>query len=242
MSGPDIQKLYEVTEATWPPARQFALDPWIIRDGAGGGKRVGAATLHRPLIGDPTTAIEQAEDAMLDLGQPRLFMIREGDDALDRLLSTRGYEIIDPVHFYTCPVENLLTIERPRVSGFPIWEPLAIMEELWAEGGIGPERLAIMQRVQGNKSALMGRKNDRAAGAAFVAIHEGIAMLHALEVTPSQRRQGVGRTMMSHAALWASQHGATTFSLIVTQQNLAANALYSGLGMAISGRYHYRRR
>ena len=97
-----------------------------------------------------------------------------------------------------------------------------------------------MRRASGPKTGILGRKNDRAAGTAYVAIHDDIAMLHALEVTPEQRRQGVARDIMLQAAHWAYDHGAKNFSTIVTMQNTAANALYASLGMEIAGRYHYR--
>ena len=227
-----VDKLYEVTEATWPPASISETSGWTIRNGAGGGKRVSAATGQ----GD----IDLAENQMRALGQTPLFMVRAGELALDQELEARGYKVIDPVNIYTCATTALLDIPRPRVSGFAIWEPLSIMEELWAEGGIGPERINVMRRAKGPKTSLLGRINDRAAASAFVAIHDGIAMLHALEVTPNQRRQGVARTLMGHAGHWAHEQGAATFSLIVTQQNIAANALYQSLGMEIVGHYHYR--
>ncbi len=73
------------------------LGPWTIRDGQGGGKRVSAATAHSAVNDDD---IAQAEVAMLDLGQTPLFMIRDGDAALDKLLETRGYSVVDPVEMY----------------------------------------------------------------------------------------------------------------------------------------------
>ena len=41
---PESTKLYEVLDATWPAASMARVGPWTIREGAGGGKRVSAAT------------------------------------------------------------------------------------------------------------------------------------------------------------------------------------------------------
>jgi len=42
MTLPTTEKVMQVVEATWPPARQWDRGPWTIRDGAGGGQRVSA--------------------------------------------------------------------------------------------------------------------------------------------------------------------------------------------------------
>lgn len=239
VARPGITDLYEVCEATWPPAAAREVGNWIIRDGMGGGQRVSAATIRdRALPAD----IEMAEQAMQDLGQDHLFMIRKGDEALDAQLDGRGYAIVDPVSAYVCPAADLCALPRPRVSGFSIWPPLAIMADLWAEGGIGASRIAVMDRAKGPKTAIMARKNDVAAGVAYVGIHKGVAMLHALEVAPKMRRLGVGRILMAHAGNWAQEQGADYLSLLVTRQNIAANGLYASLGMEVVGHYHYRKR
>lgn len=234
---PDTERLYAVIEKTWPPAKVAQEGPWVIRDGQGGGKRVSAAT---STTAEAIERLNQAESAMVALGQPCLFMLRSGDQALDAALEEAGYEIIDPVNLYACPVAQLTTVVPPRVTAFDIWEPLSIQEEIWAEGGIGPDRIDVMRRVKGPKTSLFGRENNRAAATGFVAIHDGVAMIHALEVQADHRRCGMGRHLTHHAAHWATKKGANYLSVLCTKANLAANALYTSLGMTHVGEYHYR--
>jgi len=234
---PDAQTLYDVCEATWPPASVREASGWVIRDGAGGGKRVSAATA---VCRGDQPEIARAEAEMTALGQPLLFMIRDGEAALDTALAARGYDIIDPVALYACPLGLLTDVTLPRLAAFDIYPPLQIMTELWAAGGIGPGRLAVMARAPTPKTTLLARQNDRAAGVAFAAIHSDIAMLHALEVAPAQRRQGVAVNIMRATAHWAQDQGANWLSVIVTRQNEGANALYASLGMELVGHYHYR--
>ena len=228
--APDL--LAEVMEATWPPARRWQLGPFTLRDGAGGGKRVSAASCDGPFA---DTDLDAAEAAMAE----PLVLIREVDTALDAALDARGWRIIDPVVAYAAPVAAL-TAELPALTAFPHWPPLEIARALWAEGGIGPARIAVMDRVTGPKAALLGRTGDRPAGVGFVACHGAEAMLHALEVRDSQRRQGLGRSLIHAAANWAAEQGAARLSLVVTRQNAAARALYARLGMQAVGQYHYR--
>ena len=224
--------LAEVMEATWPPARRWPLGPFTLRDGAGGGKRVSAASAEGPFTAQDLDAAEAA------MPEP-LFLIRPGDEALDAALDARGWRIIDPVIAYAAPVAAL-TAELPGLTAFPHWPPLEIARTLWAEGGIGPARIAVMDRVAGPKAALLGRSGDRPAGVAFVACHGDEAMVHALEVRDAYRRQGLGRSLLHAAANWAAKQGAARLSLVVTRQNAAARALYARLGMQDVGQYHYR--
>lgn len=229
--------LFATVDGTWPAARYIHEGPWLLRQGLGGGSRVSATSAAGPVT---EADIAQAEEGMRALGQRRLFMIRPGDEALDQMLAARGYQVMDPVQAYAAPVEVLTDIPVPRVTVLQVWEPLEIMREIWAEGGIGPARLAVMERAKGPKTGLLARFNDKPGGAAFVAIHEGVAMLHALEILPHQRKQGLAKWVMRGAAFWAQANGAHTLSVVCTRANVGANALYSSLGMSVVGAYHYR--
>ncbi|OYX23492.1 MAG: hypothetical protein B7Z10_11045 [Rhodobacterales bacterium 32-66-7] len=228
MSG-TLTDLRRLMEATWPPARSWREGPFRLRDGAGGGKRVSAAS-----------AVGQWSVADLDrLAPVGLVLIGAGDDALDRALADRGWRIVDPVLAYAAPLDQLMA-DLPPLAAFAHWPPLQIAQEIWAEGGIGPARLSVMERVAGDKVALLARLGDRPAGVAFVARDGDDAMLHALEVRPPFRRQGVGRVLIQAAANWAGGLGAQRLSLVVTAQNHAGCALYARLGMEVVGQYHYR--
>lgn len=226
-------RIFDALAATWPPAETRTLGPWTLRRGAGGGNRVSAATLDGPLD-DPAPA----EMAMRELGQPPLFMIRPGQEALDAVLAARGYVAADATLLMRARVGDLAA---DAAGAILCDRPLARMAEIWAAGGIGPGRLAVMARAPAPKVWLMGRLGDRPAGCGFVAVHDGVAMLHALEVVPGFRRQGLGARMTAAAAAWAAAGGADTLALAVTRANTAARALYAGLGLAEAGGYHYRR-
>ncbi|MCB6179523.1 GNAT family N-acetyltransferase [Rhodobacter sp. Har01] len=226
------ERLAEVMEATWPPAAVRDLGPFRLRDGAGGGKRVSAASAEAAW---DTASLRAALAVMAD----PLFLIREGDAVLDKALAAEGFAVVDPVVAYAAPAAALQG-ELPFLTAFPHWPPLEAARSIWAEGGIGPARVAVMQRTTGPKTALLARAEDRPAAAAFVACLGPDAMLHALEVRPLLRRRGVGRHLLTAAANWAVAQGAETLSLVVTERNLAARALYESLGMVVVGRYHYR--
>ncbi len=246
MNLPAAPALHAALETTWPPAERRPCGPFRLRHGAGGGKRVSAATLDGEAAG--AAEIDTAEAAMQTMGQAPLFMIRDadawpGDTALDDALDARGYRVVDPTVFYCAPVAAVAQVPRPMTT-FPVWPPLALQTALWQDAGIGPERRAVMARAADPKTAFMARHRNRAAGVAFVALdrQNGIAMLHALEVTPSFRREGVARELVGAIAHWAQGQGAAHFALAVTEANAEAGALYAGLGMTRTAGYHYRQK
>ncbi len=235
---PALPELFEALEATWPAGAVVRQGSWCLRDGEGGGKRVSAATATGPVS---EGEIAQAEAGMQAKGQKPLFMIRQADAALDAQLEAVGYRVVDPTDILVCPVCRLTVVPMPRVTAFTIWEPLAIMREIWAAGGIGPERLAVMSRVEA-KTAIFARNRDKPAGVGFVGLSGRIAMVHAVEVLPEQRRQGVAGWIMRAAAFWAETQGAETLAVLATRANGGAQALYSALGFVKAGQYHYRQK
>ncbi|MCL3881846.1 GNAT family N-acetyltransferase [Marivita sp. GX14005] len=234
---PDIRALYAAADATWPPAERIDAGPWMLRNGAGGGKRVSAATAESAWRADDLAA---AEAAMRLLGQAPLFMIREGEADLDLALEARGYAMIDPVDIWWCPLAKLTDLPIPRVTAFALWEPLAVMRDIWQAGGIDDARIAVMERAAHPKTSIFGRIDDKPAGAAFCAIHAGIALVHAIEIASAHRRKGLAAWMIRRAAFWAAENGANSMAVLCKKANDAAIGLYTSLDMQVVGQYHYR--
>jgi len=234
---PNLDELISALEATWPPASSMGVGPFTLRDGAGGGKRVSAATPNAPATADH---IANAAAIMAAAGTARLFRLQPDDGALDDSLAEQGYQVLDPTRLFAAPVDAMLNPEQPPLAAVASDACLGIQSDIWEDGGIGPARRAVMDRACGPKAWLLSRLKDRVTGAGFVAVHNGIAMVHALEVRRSARRHGGARAMMHRAAKWAAAHEATQVSVAVTQANAAANSLYASLGMTVVGHYHYR--
>lgn len=235
---PDLRRLYDVISATWPAAETRAVGPVTIRKGLGGGSRVSAATVNGDMS---VAALRDAEDAMRAWGQVPRIMLRVGEDALDAQLADAGYVAHDLTQMYLCDIDTLCKERPPPVSTFVSWPPLAAQREIWATGGIGPERVAIMERAPEPKTTIFGRMDDQPAGTLYIGLDDDIAMVHAVEVLPAHRRKGLARYLMAGAAFWARDRGARHMALLTTKANGAANPLYASLGMDVVGQYHYRK-
>ncbi len=226
--------IFEVLEATWPPAQTWEQQGWRFRDGAGGGKRVSAATA---LSGHADLDALEQDAARRNVRA--LVQVQNGQDELDARLAQAGFDMVDRTLLWDIPVSELTDIPIPKVTAFAIWEPLAIMHEIWRKGGMADARFDVMGRAK-CKTAILSRWNEKPAGAAFAAAHNGTCMVHAVEVLPWQRRQGVAQWMMRKAAYWAAEQGAHRLAVACVAGNTAANALYEGLGFHQVGSYHYR--
>ena len=234
MTGADAM---EALAATWPQAAPQSVGPFAVPSPDPGGNRVSAARLADPR-GD-SADIAGAEAVMAAQGRQALFQVLDTQPQLNAALEAHGYIARDATDILARPTKGLAAVPPP-VTAFDIWPPLAIQREIWAAAGLHPARLAVMERVQGPKTSLLGRIKDKPAAAAFAALWRDVAMVHALEVAPAYRRLGLARHMMAAAAHWAEGSGATQIALLVTQDNTSAQAFYSSLGFQAIGRYHYR--
>ncbi len=239
MTLPDTLRLTAATHATWPAFSTRIVGPFTLREGRGAGRRVSAATA-------PDTAsaaeIAAAARAMQDMGQDPVFSLPEGADALDAALLAAGYS--DSLHndFMAMEASDLAALDLPRVGAFPLWPPLAIVEDIWAETEIDAARRRVIEAVTLPKTAVLARAADKPAGALFIAADGDVAMPHAVVTRTALRRNGAARYAMIAAARWAVAQGCRHVGLAVTSKNHAAIELYKSLGMRRVGGYHYRTR
>ncbi len=234
--SPTEDAIFDAIDATWSPSEIRSVGDWVLRKGNGGGSRVSAAGYTG--APDGPFDIDQAVSGMASFNQRPLFMLRDKDVQLDETLASLGYNVLTPVRILGGDV----TVAMGELGKFaiPCATRLAIQEEIWLAGEIGPQRWAVMDRVTAPKSFLLARSASNATATGFAAVHNGIGMLHALEVRHDSRRQGYGDVLTRAAATWCFDNGAKTFAVLVTRANLAAIELYERLGMADLGAYHYR--
>ena len=229
--------LTRLVDATWPAAERVRLGPFTLRRGEGGGKRISAATASGPVTEADIAAAEQAMD---DRGQQALFAVNADQVTFDRMLVERAYLTLDPTRLFRVRIDDLADLETPPNVGFSVWPPLQVQNDIWAAGHLGPAHLAVMDRAAVPKTTILGRSQDKPAGAGFVAVHEGIAVIHALEVLPDLRRRGVARTILVHAARWGRDNGADRLVALTAKANLGTLQFFERLGFAGTDAYHYR--
>ncbi|CTQ49314.1 GNAT family N-acetyltransferase [Jannaschia donghaensis] len=231
---PDAKRIMAAVRATWPPSSLARVGPFDLPAERTGTRR---ATSARARDGATATT---GDIAAVEGARPgTIFGTLDGaEDAIATLLKARGYAMTGASDLMAGPV-GPMTGDIPPVSGFAHWPPLAICDTLWAAHGNDASRRAPLDRAPGPKAAILLRHDDRAAGALFVAVHDGLAVLHLVLTLPRFRRQGVGRIAMRHAANWAAANGAEYIVLPVEADNAAAVGLYERMGLSRRGGYRY---
>ena len=223
----DQSEYFKAIDQTWPAAKYIENDNWLFREGRGGGKRVSAASAL-----NANASVEVALKQFNDFNKRPLFMLKDGDRAIDEALAKLDFAIIDPVDVMAIGVDN----SDDDIEKFCHDAPTKIAKEIWAEGGIEKPRLDVMARAKCAKTYL---QIDNGA-VAFAAIWNEIAMVHALEVQRSARRQGMGKRMMQIALTWAEGQGARELVVLTVKANKPAQQLYRNMGFRDVAHYHYR--
>jgi GNAT superfamily N-acetyltransferase len=221
--------LAEQMEATWPPLRKWRQGDWWLREGAGGGQRVSASSPAGP------GAVAELDQVIASMAAP-LFLLHWGDLPVDQALSARGFVVHDPV--LNLAADPLGMAGAAVLSAWPAPKPV---QALWALGKIGPERLAVMERVEGAKAALWIEDQGEPIAVGFCGTTCDFAGVHAVFVMPDRRGQGLGMALMQGIARWSVDQGARQLALAVTTANIPARHLYARLGMDEIGASHYRK-
>ncbi|MEM9436514.1 MAG: GNAT family N-acetyltransferase [Pseudomonadota bacterium] len=234
LSIPDIAA---TVWATWPGEAVTDSPAFQLRRSSDDSRRSRAATAKRPAS---DTEVTEAAHMMQSWGQPAMFWVPSDQMELDRQLASLGYKDHDHAVYYAAPATTLAARKPPRVSTFEIWEPLAIMADIWVATGTSAGRQEVMARATCPKTAIFGRVDAQPAGVAYVGALGNLAMVHAVGTLPEHRRKGLGAHMMAQAAIWAERQGCAWITLAVSATNAPARALYASLGMQPVGSYHYR--
>ncbi len=240
MTPPDAARILAAVRATWPAARTVRVGAFDVPMDPAGSRRAICARAAAPVADGAELA---AGIAAVDAARPgAIFGTLDGaEEPLCAALRAAGYAPEGASALMAGSAAPLLG-DLPRVSGIAHWPPLAICDAMWAAHGNGPASVATAERAPDPKTAILLRADDRAAGALFVAISGGLAVLHMVLTLPAHRRRGVGALGLRHAAAFAARHGAAHLALPVERANAAAIALYAAAGLRAVGGYRYWRK
>jgi ribosomal protein S18 acetylase RimI-like enzyme len=117
---------------------------------------------------------------------------------------------------------------------------IAVRRRLSLAGGRGADD-QVTPALRLTVPAVFARYGDDAV--AYAAVVDGIAVVEAVAVDPSQRRRGLAHRVLATLLDRARDEGASNAALQVMADNAPAIALYRGLGFGHHlHNYHYRRR
>jgi ribosomal protein S18 acetylase RimI-like enzyme len=247
-----IDELERVAADGWQATEQVALGDWLLRAAGGFTGRANSALA----VGDPGLPLPLAIDhvrqwyqarglpAMVAVGYP---LDQPEDNPVDIYLAEAGWSVHHGAIAMTTaadagaaeagaagPPDGPVRIEVADEPGDG-W-----LDLYRYRGGVPPpisRRLLVSAPWQAFASV---RLAGETVAIGRVAAARGWAGLTAVEVHPGHRRRGLGRVITAALVRAAADRGRNGIYLQVEDTNLAARALYQGMGFADHHGYHYR--
>lgn len=119
----------------------------------------------------------------------------------------------------------------------PAWCALSFADRPTDEAAV---LSAMTSRLQAPRCFASVEIDGQAVCAGFAAIMQGWSVVASVHTLNAARRQGAAKSLMAALARWSVKAGATMLVLQVECDNMAAAALYRGLGFERLYGYHYR--
>lgn len=238
-----VDDLQSLMTAGMPPLRSQRVGEWLLRAADG---YTGRANSALP-IGDPGLPLDVALERLIawyaDQHLPALIQLPHAteseptESALGPALAQRNWRFFQRTLVMVTPA---LTTGRsgPRI------EVSSVPTDAWWEASSprSIEHRATLTQVLARIPAgayLTAYLDDRPAGHARLAFHDGWSGVFDVHTDPAVRRRGVGRALMGAAEQLATDERIPLQYLQVSADNSAAVRLYESLGWQTHHAYHY---
>lgn len=230
----------DVLARGWRPAEQEWLGGWLLR-AAGGftGRANSVLPLRAP--GQPLAeALRAAGRWYAERGLPLKFQLPvEARRLLDAELAERGWPASPDVHVMTARLDMLgeSADDHVRLADEPAPDWLALYRR---GAGAEPAARGILTRHHNVVFATIPGDDGSAVAIGRGTVDDDWLGITAVEVAAERRRAGLARAVMAALCGWGRASGALRSHLEVSSDNLAALALYEGLGYHTHHLYRYR--
>ncbi len=243
-----IEALERLTLVLWPPDEHESWDGWELVTGRGYTRRTNSV---QPLAAGARPLEEKLRHCRRHFdarGIRTVYKLTEIAPAgLDAALDARGYrrggetivQCLSPIADDLRIAADVVIAERPHDDWFAACARLngvegdqrealrAILDRLPADSGFA----CVADPTRGDADPL---------AVALGSVAEGHVYIGEVVTAPRARRRGCARRAVEGLLAWARERGAQTAFLGVVVENVAARALYEGLGFREAYRYWYR--
>ena len=230
----------EIVARGWRSEETERLGGWLLR-AAGGftGRANSVLPLRAP--GVPLDdALAAAAQWYRARGLPLKFQLpTESRRLLDAELAERRWPASPDIHVMTARLDLLITADGRRDVQFGTAPSLPWLALYRAGGGQEAAARGILTRHPNVVFATIESDGETVAIGRGTVDDEWLGVT-AVEVAAANRRSGLARTVMHALWQWGADRGARRTHLEVSSDNLAALALYEGLGYHTHHFYRYR--
>jgi GNAT superfamily N-acetyltransferase len=241
-----IRHIENLTPFVWPPAQLRDFAGWVLATDAGITRRANSVLPNHwtnELV--PKAAIEEVERYYSSYGLPSCFKISPASlpSDFDQMLEERNYRKEGETNVFVISSKKLSNACALDHNVDQLSKP---SRQWMVAAGFGDgskssiARRRIVERIALPRAFLLATINAEPVGAAVVAAKEGWTCVSGLFVTPARRGEGIGKSLMSALAGWASANSSDKVFLQVESDNSRAQALYERIGWQYAYEYHYR--
>jgi ribosomal protein S18 acetylase RimI-like enzyme len=210
------------TSSLWASVESHQLGDWVLRTDVAPVGRLRRRANSCLAMGDPGLPFAEAAAAARSFYEERQrtpYAQVELGSAEEHAFSAAGWQV-DPTGDAEHRLASLTQVRR-RLRG-----TVGGMAELTSDGA---RAVATIE-----DGATTWARGEAAVDGDWLGVH-------AVEVDPGHRRQGLARAVMAELLEWGAEQGATTVWLHVETSNAPARALYDDLGLAVHHLVRYLR-
>jgi ribosomal protein S18 acetylase RimI-like enzyme len=245
-----IRQIETLAADAWPAAEVEDLDGWRLRANDGVTRRANSVWPNenrgRLSLDEKLHAVE-AFYATRKL--PARFQMCPAalPPDLDPVLAQRGYAEEASTCVQIAELATVLKRSRARRSDAvrvsehfnQTWFKTYYETEAVGEKATGA-RLGIVRRILAPSGFAELKHNGSPVALGMGVLEEGWVGIFGMATRPEFRRRGAATAVLHALAEWGQARGATQVYLQVMVDNLAAQALYAGVGFETLYAYHYR--
>lgn len=228
--------------AAYPPRDSLRVGGWLVAQSGGGSRRSNSASAMQPDASLDAARLAAIDDCYEAAGLPTIVRVTGFAPGATAMLDAAGFDgpegrtrtLLRAIDSDSAPKGDVIVANAPDRSWLGTRRRLAAAIE---------DPAAVARRIVGPVGYARLGSDAAVEAIGYIAIHDDIAVLEAVATDPAVRRQGHAQKVVGALLAWAAGRGARHAALQVEAGNVAACALYAGLGFTndLYG-YHYRRR
>jgi len=239
-----IQQYEALSMNAWSSLQALLYDGWILRFANGITKRANSVNPIYPSTLKPEVKVSYCETLYHTQGLQAVYKLTPGNHiaALDRLLASRGYQLVDTTSLQTLTITHTPNIDRYITMTHTYSDTWLrdFMQLSHKETEYFGAYKKIFMQLRREACYLSLSKDSHTIGCGLGAIENGYIGIFDIVVSEPYRRQGIGRQIINALLFCARSHGCHEAYLQVVTANTYAQKLYSSIGFKECYRYWYR--
>lgn len=244
----DADTLTRICTRGWPPVESEPLGDWQLRAAGGFTRRANSAALHGGPGLTAAAAWQRVREWYADRGLPPKAQAVVGSPG-ERACLAAGWVPAGGTHpGATVQVADLRSASTatstPTAAAGSAVRTVDRVDDDWLAmydraGGIDAEVARAVLEAPPAVGFVRVEDADELLAIGRVVVTGDWAGLSCVEVSPSRRRQGLGRRVVEASLAWALERGAVSAYLQTMSHNAAAIALYAPYGFVDHHDYRY---